>query len=279
VDFESISQVLTDDTVLLALTSNLSALEESFFTPDIIFAGTGDGNLWRTVDAGTSWSVISADLPDRYITSVHASPHYEYRLYVSHSGYKAGVNLPHVHMSEDLGSTWTNISGDLPSLPVNDLLILPGYEDQVILAATDGGVYVTEDAGNHWRRLGQNMPYIPVFDLTYNTALHTLVAGTFGKSILSYDLSQENFANTVSVQNNRIRTLIIYPNPARHELRIQWKQGLEGRLDIYNVKGRRLLGGHIQSHELLDISSLPPGSYLVTIASSGDQFSGRFIKY
>lgn len=181
----SISGDLTDGNILGARFHNVSCLNESPVTPNKLVAGTSDGNVWRREPNGT-WTNLTAGLPDRYVTSVHYSPTLSNRIYVSHSGFRDNENIPHIHRSNDNGNTWQDISSDLPPIPVNDLLILPGHDDQVIFAATDAGVYFTLNAGTNWARLGGNMPYIPVFDLERNPVRNELVAATFARGIWTF---------------------------------------------------------------------------------------------
>ncbi len=281
VRFQPISDDLTDEVVLLAATSNITALEESHFDPNIVFAGTGDGNLWRTMNVGTTWRKIDSDLPDRYFTSIHGSPDFERTIYVTQSGYRAGETIPHVHKSEDLGSTWIDISGDLPPFPVNDLLVLPRNDDQVLFAATDAGVYFTENSGGHWRRLGDNMPAVPIFDLVYHAADNLLVAGSFAKSILSYDLWQEGISTdgTSSFEHVKAGALSLFPNPADHQIVIQNFRDFAdpSAFRMYDQRGlvlRDLRGGG----ETIELGGLSPGVYHIALKQGGIWYTGRFVK-
>jgi len=181
----SVSGDLTDGNILGARFHNVSCLNESPVTVNKLVAGTSDGNVWRREPNGT-WANITAGLPERYVTSVHYSPTLSNRIFVTHSGFRDNENIPHIHRSNDNGNTWQDISADLPQVPVNDLLVLPGHDDQVLFAATDAGVYFTLNAGTSWARLGGNMPYIPVFDLERNPVRNELVAATFARGIWTF---------------------------------------------------------------------------------------------
>lgn len=131
---------------------------------------------------------MTAGLPDRYVSCVKGSPNNPNRVFVGHTGYRDGDFTACLHRSDDQGNTWVGISGDLPPLAVNDLLALPGHQDSVLFAATDGGVWGTVDGGQHWERLGAGFPFVPVYDLDLNVGNRTLVAGTHARSILSFPL-------------------------------------------------------------------------------------------
>ena len=42
------------------------------------------------------------------------------------------------------------LGGNVPMLAVNNLFILPDWNDEVLIAGTDGGVYVSLDGGDVW---------------------------------------------------------------------------------------------------------------------------------
>jgi photosystem II stability/assembly factor-like uncharacterized protein len=181
----SSSQDLTDGNIFGARFHTVSALEESPLEPGKLLAGTSDGNLWRRQPNGT-WTNITTGLPERYVTSVHGSHSAANRIFVTHSGFRDNENLPHVHRSDDNGQTWTDISGDLPPMPANDILVLPGHADSVLFVATDAGVYCTLNGGANWGRLGTNMPFVPVFDLELNPALQQVQAATHARGLWTF---------------------------------------------------------------------------------------------
>jgi len=178
---------LTDGIVFESRFHTISTFAESPLQAGKLVAGTSDGNVWWRTPAG-AWTNVTPGLPNRYVTSVQASPSSATRLFTTHSGIKYNEDIPHVHRSDNNGQTWINISGDLPKIPVNDLLVLPGHADSVLFAATDGGVYFTLSRGQHWERLGSNLPYVVVSDLDQNPARKELVAATFGRGIWTFPL-------------------------------------------------------------------------------------------
>jgi hypothetical protein len=165
----------------------ISAMNESPLQSGKLFVGTSDANIWRREPNGV-WTNITGALPNRYVTSVHGSTLNTARIFVTHSGFRYNEKIPHVHRSDDNGQTWVDISADLPNIPVNDLLIMPGVQDQVLFVATDGGVYFTKNAGQKWDRLGSGMPMVPVFDLEINPVRGELLAATYGRGLYTFPL-------------------------------------------------------------------------------------------
>jgi len=182
-----ISADLTDGNIYGERFHTISCLNESPVLAGKLLAGTSDGNVWRREPSG-NWINLSSGLPDRYVTSVHGSPTLAQRLFVTHSGFRDGIYIPHLQRSDNNGAGWTDISGDLPQVPVNDLFVWPNHADSVLFAATDAGVYFSKNSGQHWARLGGNMPYLPTFDFAFNILRRELVAATFGRGIYTFPL-------------------------------------------------------------------------------------------
>ncbi|MCS6928499.1 MAG: hypothetical protein NZM43_03285 [Saprospiraceae bacterium] len=165
----------------------ISCLDESPLQAGKLYAGTSDGLVWRCTPSGT-WVNVSAGLPNRYVTSVVGSPSHPTRMFVTHSGFRDNERIPHVHRSDNDGATWTDISGNLPNIPVNDILILPNHADSVLFVATDAGVYYTKNGGASWQRLGTKLPFVPVFDLEYHPVRKQLMAASYARGLWTFPL-------------------------------------------------------------------------------------------
>ena len=157
----------------------------------VIYVGTDDGLLWRTTDLGASWTRLEDpddpitpenedDLPDTWVTRVAVDPSNADVAYATFSGFRGGDATPHVVKTTDGGATWTNISGNLPAAPVNDVVVIPGGR---LAVATDVGAFLTSDGGATWLSVGTNLPSVPILDLRYHEGTNTLTAATFGHGI------------------------------------------------------------------------------------------------
>lgn len=183
----AISGDLTKGIIYGARFHTISCLDESPVLAEKLLAGTSDGNVWRREPTG-NWINITAGLPDRYVTSVVASPTVAARIFVTHSGFRDNDPIPHVHRSNDNGATWVNISGNLPNVPVNDMLVLPGHADSVLFVGTDVGVYFTRNSGAYWQRLGTALPFVPVFDLERNPVRNELLAASYARGLWTFPI-------------------------------------------------------------------------------------------
>ncbi len=291
-EWQTISGDLTDGLVLHPRYHAITTLDESPIQEGLLYVGTVDANLWRTENGGLHWVDIKAGLPERYITSVKASPDFVDWVYVSHSGYKDNDFIPRLHRSKDKGQTWENISGNLPDLAINKVFILPGQQDSILFVATDGGVYGSMDAGGSWQRLGRNMPYVQVFDLTWNVARNELVAGTYARSIYSYPLDSlfvqpPDDTMTTSVAAPPLAEpefVKVFPSPASDWVTVSFydSEGKGYQLAVLDQNGRLVLSRTGKAHglveERLDISRLPAGVYAIKVKMRHTQRSGRLVK-
>lgn len=263
-----VSEDLTDGIIYAPRFHTISTLNESPLNNDLLYAGTTDGNVWAGHPFSQVWTNVSDGLPDRYVSAVKASETNVKRVFVSHTGYKDNDFTPHIHRSDDQGAHWTSISGDLPNLAVNDIIVLPGTQDSVIFAATDGGVYGTLNGGTHWERLGTGMPIIPVFSLGINPSKHTLFAGTYARSIQSFPLDSLKFGSSgVHFPENAGFELRISPNPASSFARVSLEnEGSALELQLSDLSGKALwnkkVTGKGKLEETVDLQGYAPGVYL-----------------
>jgi subtilisin-like proprotein convertase family protein len=106
--------------------SNIAYVVSANFSP------TGD-NIWKTTDAGATWTSLSANLPDAPFYDVILDPgatasNTDDVLYVSGD---LGV-----YRSTDLGTTWTKFGNGLPTCQVRDIEYSP--QTRILAAATHG---------------------------------------------------------------------------------------------------------------------------------------------
>ena len=160
--------------------------------------------------------------------------------------------------SDDYGSTWVSVAGNLPPYAINDVLILPNGNDNVLFAATDGGVYITTNGGDQWERLGNNMPLIPVFDMDYDGQNNKLVAATFARGIQSFSLDQIGVGLQTGVKET---TSIWAVTPTLVKDKIELKGNFPNVIEIWNIKGNRV--GHYQNESSIDLAHLKTGIYFV----------------
>ena len=290
-EWTPISEDLSDGIALEHRYHHITAIDESPIVEGLLYAGTGDGNVWRGSAATLSWELLSDSLPDMYVTNVTASPTDENVVFVTYSGYRDNDFLPRIFRSDDQGNTWEDISSNLPDLAINEMLILPETGDSILFVATDGGVYGSVTAGEEWERLGANMPVVAVYDIVVNEAKNELVAGTFARSIMSYSLDSIFMVEDdpmVSIGNpdlKKEKLIKVFPNPAKDLLQIEFQNIEQGRAIEFVVvsadeklmyQSENILLDKVKQQ--LDISSYPTGQYFIKAKMRHQIFSTAFVK-
>jgi hypothetical protein len=154
-----------------------------------IYIGTDDGNVWVTQNAGATYTRLDAALPDLWVTQVAVDPADDAIAYATFSGFRVDQPLAHVFRTTDHGATWSDISGDLPDAPVNEIAIDP-RRSSTLYVGTDVGVFVSSNLGGTWAPLGVGLPDgVVVTDMKLLAGPPTtLLAATYGRSIYSIDL-------------------------------------------------------------------------------------------
>ena len=168
---------------------NITVVEESPLSPDLIYVGTDDGNLQVTRDGGASWTNVVGNVPDlpgrSYVSRIDASHHVEGRVYASFDRHSDDDYRPYVYVSEDFGGSWAAITGGLPDWSVNVVREHPA-EPSLLFLGNEVGLYTSLDRGRSWQRLGA-LPTVPVDDLVIHPRDNDLVVGTHGRSIWILD--------------------------------------------------------------------------------------------
>jgi hypothetical protein len=153
-----------------------------------IYAGTDTGKLWKTTDATASdpsqvtWTQLGAGvLPQRWVTSIVVDPTNADHVYASFSNYKEGDLASNVWETTNGGTTWHNISANMPNAPV--WMLTYDQSSGVLYAGTDFGAFFLAKGKQNWARLGSGLPNAPVFDLKFTGDRSTIYAATFGRGI------------------------------------------------------------------------------------------------
>lgn len=178
---------LTPDDASPTYAAVLFAIAESPLTPGEIWAGTNDGKLHVTRDAGATWTDVSANVPGlpRFstISSIEPSRHTPGTAYLAVDAHQLGDFRPLLWKTDDHGATWTSIVDGIAEGPLSFTHVLredprrPG----LLYAGTENGLFVSFDDGASWGPLQTNLPPAPVHWLTIQPHFNDLVVATYGR--------------------------------------------------------------------------------------------------
>ncbi len=156
-----------------------------------LYVGTMEGWIWSTPDSTVASPVwqridVTTTIPGRPIAGI-AVDRSNYRVaYVAVNGFDPATPLTpgHVFKTANGGQSWTNITNNLPDVPVNSINIDPS-DPNTLFAGTDIGPYVSHNDGASWAILGTGFPIVDVVQMALNPFTRQLVAATHGRGVWS----------------------------------------------------------------------------------------------
>jgi hypothetical protein len=249
---------------------------------NVVYVGTDDANVWVTTNSGANWNNINSGLPDRWVTRVAVDPTDAAIAYVTFSGYRYDTYLPHVFRTTNYGTNWTDISSNLPEVPINVIVIDP-QNTSVLYIGTDYGVYYTTDAGTTWQALGTGLPFSAVDDLILHNGIRVLRAATHGRSFFEYDLNQIGIEEQEELVGSGAKGIDLQVmSPSRNIIRLLYTVGESGlvRISVYDAAGRkvqRLTDEQVDAgrRALIRTVNLPAGTYFIRMEAQGEKVSRK----
>lgn len=155
-----------------------------------VWAGTDDGRVHITQNAGQSWQEITPPKMPKYgtVNKIDVSTHQAGRAFMAVQKYRFDDFKPYIYMTNDHGKNWTLLTNGRNGIPV-DYPVRVVREDPdrkgLLYAGTEFGVFVSFDEGKHWQPLQQNLPVTPVTDLRVHQ--QDIVLSTQGRSFWILD--------------------------------------------------------------------------------------------
>lgn len=171
--------------------ASIFALAESPRSKGLIWAGTDDGLVHLTRDAGGSWTNVTealkkAGMPDRtQINAIEASPHDAATAFVAATHYKWDDFRPLLFVTHDYGKTWALRVNGIPKDQFTRVVREDPERKGMLYAGTESGLWISFDEGLSWRSLQRNLPAVPVTDLAVKR--NDLVVATQGRSFWILD--------------------------------------------------------------------------------------------
>lgn len=146
-----------------------------------VYVGTTDGRVLHTRWTGSSWTALAALTTPRssaVVSDLYIDPSNLSRMWATYRTVGGG----RVFVSDNGGSSWTDRSAGLPSLPINAVEVDPWNRNRVWVAA-DLGVYETRNSGASWADFSNGLPNMYVGDLLFHPHARVLRAGTRNRGV------------------------------------------------------------------------------------------------
>lgn len=136
-----------------------------------------------------TWTTISGSAPnypsdpDIFITAIAVNPDNSNEVWITLCGFVDGQK---VYRSTNAGADWTNMSDNLPNLPIHSIVFEDndGSPGGAVYVGTELGVFYRNNNLSDWIPFSNYLPNAPVTDLKiYYGASRYLYASTYGRGM------------------------------------------------------------------------------------------------
>ena len=151
----------------------------------VIWAGTNNGIVQMTADAGATWTNVSPpDLPANGAFEIIEAGRHDaataYATFIVPQDVR-----PYIYRTRDGGATWQKINAGLPDTAFARVVREDPVRKGLLFCGTESAMFVSFDAGDHWQSLQLNLPASSMRDLWVHG--EDLVLGTYGRSLWILD--------------------------------------------------------------------------------------------
>ena len=184
---------LTGDNIGVEYAGTVFGIAESPVEPGLIWAGTNDGLLQVTRDAGTTWTNVTGNIPGlpewMGVRSIAPSRHDAGTAYVAIDGHQVNVRDPYAYRTRDYGETFEKITDGIPRsmLSYTKVIVEDPVRPELLYVGTENAIYVSFNAGDSWQPLQNNLPAAPVSGMVVQEHFGDLVVGTYGRGFWIMD--------------------------------------------------------------------------------------------
>jgi photosystem II stability/assembly factor-like uncharacterized protein len=228
------------------------AFAPSFQEAGTIWAGTDDGLIHITRDAGKTWQDITPPQlkPWSKVSIIEASHFDAGTAYAAINSFRLDDLHPHIYRTRDFGKSWQEITkGIADNAPSNAVREDPTHKG-LLFAGTETSVYVSFDDGDNWQLLQLNLPHTSMRDLTIHG--DDLIVGTHGRSF--WILDDITPLRQLSAAMVKTPVFLFAPQEA---IRFRWNRNTDTPLPPEVPAGKNPPDGAILDYYLGETSSKP----------------------
>jgi photosystem II stability/assembly factor-like uncharacterized protein len=215
-----------------------------------IWAGTDDGLIHLTTDAGKNWTdVTPSQIGPWWKISLMDASHFDAKsVYAAVNTIRLDDLRPHIYRTNDDGKTWQEIVRGIPSDENVNVVREDTQRRGLLFAGTERGVYVSFNDGADWQSLRLNLPATSVRDLIVKD--DDLAIATHGRGFWILD----NITSLRQLQPNEQAALLFKPQTA---LRVRWNSNTDTPLPPDEPAGENPPEGAMIDYSLGENSTGP----------------------
>jgi photosystem II stability/assembly factor-like uncharacterized protein len=241
-------------------------------------AGTGK-KVYSSFKGGDGpWKDITGTLTGvpNYMLDIAASNNDTNVAYAVFGGFSAGKK---VYRTSNNGSSWDNITGTLPNIPVNT--VVEGHDSlSTIYIGTDLGVFYRDKFMTDWLPFNKNLPNVIVTDLRIAEDANYIYAATYGRGAWRSPTQYKTSLFPLGVNNNEIKSgIVCFPNPIQNQLNIRSEKAIKA-IRIYDLSGKLLYTNATNSASVVEIAmhSFSNGIYHVQIEQADGAVANKKVQ-
>ncbi len=166
------------------------AIAPSPIQKGLIWAGTNDGKIWYTRDAGGKWNDVTKNIAGMpawgTVSKIEPSNFDPATAYVAVDFHLVDNRDPYIYKTTDFGQTWTKISDGLPKgHPLSYVKAVTENPNKrgMLFAGTGHALFYSMDDGGHWTALQNGLPPAPATWIVVEKRTHDLVVSTYGRGL------------------------------------------------------------------------------------------------
>jgi len=179
-----------------------------------------------------------------------------------------------VWQSYNAGNSWTNISGNLPDMPIRWAIYNPNNKNNIMLA-TETGIWTTNNANESnvtWIVQNSGLANVRIDMLDIRKTDNLVLAGTHGRTMYTTVWETPTKINNTTVQNRN--KFSVFPNPAKNSIYLLLDNIQKNNTAyVYDITAN-MIKRFSTSNNKIDISNLEKGVYFIKI----DNETIKFIK-
>jgi photosystem II stability/assembly factor-like uncharacterized protein len=203
-------QALTSTPLTSTSGDYLTALDAPGDENGGVWAGSRTGHLYFWPPGDSNIYSVASGLPSAVVTKVLSASADGRTAYVTFGGY-LGSPSSHVFRTTNGGTSWTNVSSNLPDVPVLTMAIDPNDPTDLFIG-TDVGVFRSTNSGASWVSYNAGLPNVSVYDLKFHAGTKDLWAATYGRGVWRVKAGSA-VPQGLKLSQNRVLVTVDWQNP------------------------------------------------------------------